>query len=607
MRMCLQVHGVLAGVVTIMFASSSMWADATFTEEARARGLSYVVTQGAFGGPGQYGCGMALFDADGDGDLDFVCSGSDRKTMALFENSGSGTFLDRTEQSGFGSPTKPSGMAAADYDADGDLDLFVTCWLTGPVLFRNDGGLHFTDVTVEAGIITAGVSAGSGVAWADYDADGWIDVLVSNRTQMGALVRNRLYRNLGDGSFMDVAPALGVDDPFLTFQSSWCDLDLDGDLDMYVANAKGFPGFSSNRLFRNSGRGTFVEDISSGANVVMDAMGICFADFTDDLVPDLFLANIGTGNILLRSASGATFTNVVGASGVSGLSTCWGGIAFDADNDGDTDLYFTTSDPIKNFFFERSGPWPFIDSSQSAGLATLGEGYCHVVGDVDADGDLDLFLQQRNENIRLFINQANLIPGRRWVKFQPVGLGTDRQAIGLQIKATYSSGAAWRQVECGSGYKSQSAVTLHVGLGSALTAGSVECRWPNDGGTRTLIGYGANRTWTLYPPARLGDTKGDGDLGADDYADMVLCQGSAFLPGCEIFDFDGNATVDDLDRAAFLGRYCDLTGDAIVGSRDLAELLGRWGNAANSPAEGDFDGSGSVDGADLSLLLAGWN
>lgn len=590
--------------LALVACSTFARADGLFVDEAAARGISYVVDQGAFGGGWQYGCGVAMCDLDADGDEDIVCMGSSRDPIALWENVGGGHFANRTATAGLGTPSKPSGIAAADYDADGDLDLCVTRWLGPARLFRNDGGLHFTDVTSAAGIVTSGIAAGTGASWADYDGDGYVDLAIANRTQIGAPVKNRLFRNLGNGTFVDVAAMAGVEDGMPSFQPSWCDVDQDGDLDLYVATDKGAPGVSWNRFFRNKGDGTFVEDLSANLSISIDAMGVCYADLDDDMRPEIYVANVPTGNVLFHSADGLAFGIVTAAAGVAAFATCWGGIGFDPDLDGDTDLFVTSSSSGPDFLFERAGSWPMVEKAGAWGLANPGESYCHAVGDVDGDGDPDLLVQRRDAPVRLFINQADALGTRRWATFRGVGRGHDRDAIGLQVEVVAGAARAWRQVECGSAYKSQSSLVLHVGLGGADVMDSVVARWPNGGGTRTLAGYAARERWTLWPNELLGDVDRDGTLGAADWAAFRTCLGATFGPGCEQHDFDGDADVDEADQALFLARACDLDGDGAVAGDDLAILLGSWG--AGAGAAGELDGDGSVGAGDLALLLLAW-
>ena len=162
----------------------------SFTEEALARGLSYVVTDGIFDGPGQFGCGVALCDLDGDGDDDIVASGATNGQVVAFENDG-GIFVNRTVGSGLQALSKVSGLVAGDYDGDGDLDLFITRWLQPAVLYRNNGNLHFTNVTSAAGL-SGNSGAGAGCSFGDHDGDGDLDLAIANRTgTMQNQLRNR--------------------------------------------------------------------------------------------------------------------------------------------------------------------------------------------------------------------------------------------------------------------------------------------------------------------------------------------------------------------------------------------------------------------------------
>ncbi|MGA1224244.1 MAG: FG-GAP-like repeat-containing protein, partial [Phycisphaerales bacterium] len=245
-----------------------------FTEEAAQRGVNYTVTDGAFGGSGQYGCGVALVDLDNDGDDDLIATGNSAGQIALFANDGTGHFVDRTASSGLPAVTKVSGVVAGDYDGDGDLDLFITRWLAPAMLFRNEGGLFFANATSQA-LLTGISGAGAGCSFGDFDGDGDLDLAIAMRTNTNSnMMRNRFYRNNGNGTFTDISVALGVDDGFASFQCILQDLDRDGDCDLYVSNDKGMPGVAWNRYFRNEG-GVFTEELDSGACIAIDSMGVC--------------------------------------------------------------------------------------------------------------------------------------------------------------------------------------------------------------------------------------------------------------------------------------------------------------------------------------------
>ncbi|MHC4910056.1 MAG: FG-GAP repeat domain-containing protein, partial [Planctomycetota bacterium] len=207
-----------------------------FVDEAFVRGIDYVVTQGDWNE--QFGCGVGLIDLDDDGDPDLVVTGREDGVVGVYENDGTGHFIDRSTTSGILPMDMPSGVVAGDYDRDGDRDIYITNYKTADVMLRNDGGFTFTDVTVEAGLGHTG--AGCGASFNDYNGDGWIDLFVAARTSVVvAPEHDALYRNNGDGTFTDVAPRLGVDSDFPTFQPIFFDHDLDGDRDLYLSTDKG--------------------------------------------------------------------------------------------------------------------------------------------------------------------------------------------------------------------------------------------------------------------------------------------------------------------------------------------------------------------------------
>jgi hypothetical protein len=213
-----------------------------FTDVARAAGVGTNSTAG----------GTVVDDFDGDGRLDIVLTSVDYCAPArLYRNRGDGTFEDRTEAAGLSTQIGGLNASHADYDNDGDLDLFIHRggWEIAMrnSLLRNDGG-RFTDVTQPAGLAN-GVFATHSAAWADYDNDGWVDVYVGHE-----LAPSRLYRNRGDGTFEDVSARAGVAGNAFTKGVAWGDYDNDGFPDLYASNM-----FGDNFLYRNRGNGTFEE------------------------------------------------------------------------------------------------------------------------------------------------------------------------------------------------------------------------------------------------------------------------------------------------------------------------------------------------------------
>ncbi len=602
-RTCVKTVVLLLAVVD----APVLHAQTVFVDEAAVRGVQYMVVDGAFGGTGQFGCGIALADLDGDTDLDLVLSGNETSTLGFFENDGNGMFTDVSASTTVATLLKVSGLVAGDYDADGDLDLLVTRWLKPLILLRNDGAFQFTDVTFAAGL-WAQSGAGAGAAFGDFDLDGWIDLAVTNRYGTNAsTVRSKLFRNQGNGTFADVTQSAGVDNGiFPGFHVTWVDLDRDGDLDLYVANDKGTGNPRWNRLYRNNGNGTFFEDTNSGAQVSADAMGNATGDINGDGYPELYIPNIPAGNMLLvTSDQGAHFAEKALLWGVQAFGTCWGSAFFDGDNDADLDLV-TVSDRFDNdFYFERPGEASFVDRTMASGLSNTFDSYCLAAGDLDRDGDIDLVIQDSLAPIRVMINRL-ADPTRAWLAMRVMPRGANTFGIGTQVDTFVNGTRAWRHVEAGSAFKSHSSTDLHVGIGAHEFADTVTITFPQAGvlprTIRTLTGMPARVCWPLWSTEQLGDANHDGTWSAKELAILTARIRQPFEPADAIYDFNGDFNLDAQDHTAFRARQCDLTNDGIVGAADLTILLSGWDTA--SP---DFHSDGVADANDLTLLLSQWN
>ncbi len=329
--------------------------------------------------------------------------------------------------------TLGAGLAAGDYDGDGDADLY---WLSGhaildsfqkeasmrsDALWRNDGDGRFTDVTAELGLGRPGWS--NGAVFADYDGDGDLDLYV---TRHGP---NLLYRNHGDGTFEEVAGSAGVADPGYGTGACFADLDHDGDLDLYVGNyvhfvieeqkgtvtwftdgVKQFPQHfdpQDNVLYRNEGDGTFTDiTIAAGAQATGRSLGVLATDYDDDGDLDLFVANDVGFNNLLRNDAGK-FTDAALAAGVAcnaqGLyEACMGLDGADYDNDGDIDLIVTNYGGELNTLYRNEGGGYFLDATREAGLhsQTIFDSVGWGVGfhDFDLDTRLDLLVVNGHVN-----------------------------------------------------------------------------------------------------------------------------------------------------------------------------------------------------------------
>ena len=298
-------------------------------------------------------------------------------------------FADVAPEMGAGAPGYGTAVAWGDYDADGDQDLYVVNLGPGGagqanVLLRNDGDTY-TDVTAGAGVGDAG--PGVAAAWADMDNDGDLDLFVSNRPG-----DNALYENDGDGHFEDIALAAGVNDTSGWGEgSAWADDDRDGLVDLYVANYTwASPPYAPNRLFRNLGQTQF-EDVAAQRLVAHtgNGEGIAWADFDNDGDQDLYVANAAGVNVLFQRQEDGTFDDVTGQMQVPGgpgysYGAAWG----DYDNDGWLDLYVAQQGANK--LYRNLGGTGFADVSTEAGVAGNRWSLGCAWGDFDSDGRLDL-------------------------------------------------------------------------------------------------------------------------------------------------------------------------------------------------------------------------
>ena len=280
--------GCVCVAMALLTTTPASGRPAAFTEEAVARGVTYLVHDfGPFASTFLYGTGVAFADLDGDGDEDLIVLGRIDGVVGFFENDGTGHFTDRTSTVNPPALTFPSSVTAADYDDDGDLDVYLGCYLEPNVMLRNDGAFSFMDVSIAAGVADGG--AAMGCAWGDLNNDTWLDLYLPNRTGTdGNTAPNCVFMNNGDGTFASSAAAMGLDmgtDP--TLLVACLDYDRDGDADIYAGNDKGTGPLLWNHMFQNNG-GVFTDvTAATGTAADVDCMGIAFGDWDHNRWPDL--------------------------------------------------------------------------------------------------------------------------------------------------------------------------------------------------------------------------------------------------------------------------------------------------------------------------------
>jgi FG-GAP-like repeat/ASPIC and UnbV len=483
-----------------------------FLEDAQARGVATFDEAG----------GAVIDDLDGDGLVDLLTS-SWRPTapMHFFHQTGEGRFEERTAETGLEGITGGLNMIHADYDNDGDLDVFVLrgAWLWNAgyhpnSLLANDGRGHFTDVTFEAGLAEINFPTQT-AAWSDYDNDGDLDLYVGNESYPGQPCPSQLFQNDGRGHFTDVAAQAGVQNLLFSKGVTWGDYDRDRFPDLYVSNFHG-----PNRLYRNLGDGTF-EDLAPtlGVTAPDESFPTWFWDFDNDGELDIYVSSYpdaeGPARLFLVATrylgltSGAQlprlykgdgrggFVDVAPAAGLAEPSMTMGANFGDLDNDGFPDVYLGTGYPaydglMPNVLYQNLGGRQFAEVTSDSGLGHLQKGHAVVFADVDGDGDQDVFeqlggfLDEDAYANALFVNPGF---GNHWLEVRLVGRQSNRFGLGARLRADIVDGAESRSVYAtvgAGGSFGSNPLASHLGLGAARRVERLEVYWPTSDTTQTL-------------------------------------------------------------------------------------------------------------------------
>ena len=520
-------------------------AEVVMTEVSTAAGVDGFT----YGSTTDHSLGINWVDVDRDGDPDlFLVGGNPNKGLKLYLNDGDGTFTERPDLL----PTLPayekSGSVFADYDNDGDFDLYVYTdhgtWDNDPGVNPKDGPPNFLlqNQLIELGGVPGDqplfleVAAAAGVddladtplgpdypgyraktaSWLDYDRDGCVDLFVGHWVMNSggdAANRDRLYRNNceaeGAVTFSDVTASSGIDDGLdpTRFRAALASMGahLDDDLypDLYVVNAGGgveVQPYINDLIYRNNGDGTFTEITGTMTGIGNDSqagMGVDTADIDLDGDWDLYVSDLRSttndeepkGNVLYLSRGDGTYDdNSAVEAGVQGHNS-WGVNFFDVDHDGLEDLYVSTmngaADPFEEMLFLNQGGNPATFINAGVTLGmTTGNARGSAVADYDGDGDLDLAVVNQGGELQLFRNDSTDLG--HWFQLQLSGAPRNLDAIGTLVVLTTGGVERRRQVKGGSSAHSQDALTLHFGLGDATTIDRIEIFWP-DGRVEELL------------------------------------------------------------------------------------------------------------------------
>ncbi|AJF05727.1 CRTAC1 family protein [Geoalkalibacter subterraneus] len=411
------------------------------------------------------GKGVAFADVDNDGLVDLYVSNKGGANR-LYLNQGNGVMMDATALAGAGvdHPGLTMGSVFGDIDNDGCVDLYLATGGTYEIeanrLFKGNCDGTFTDITEQAGV---GLKAFTyGASMVDFDNDGYLDIYCAN---YGVGAKNVLYRNNGDGTFSDVTEQAGVGDPSWSWMGIWSDVNNDGYSDLYVVNGR-YPAGERNRLYMNNGDGTFTENArAAGVDDPNWGLGAAFADVDNDGDFDLFVSNYVGGNQLYLNSGNGTFTKA--SAHIRGGHDGWGkGPTFgDIDHDGDLDLYEGDC-KLANQLYLNDGRGLFDDVAgdqpelKCEMVRTKGTAFA----DIDNDGDLDLYVINWGAPNKLYENHRN---DSRWLQVALKGTVSNRQAIGARVKILDPETGdliAVRELRSATGFCAQQPATVHFGL-----------------------------------------------------------------------------------------------------------------------------------------------
>lgn len=461
--------------------------------------------------------GVIVDDFNNDNYLDIMTSDwSLNGAMHFYQNDKKGGFVDRSKASEIGRFKGGLNMMQADYDNDGDADIFVLrgAWMNQygrqpNSLLRNNGNGTFTDVTIKSGVYSEfPTQAGT---WNDFNNDGYLDLFIGNESTPDVSYPCELYLNNQDGTFTNVAQKANCAIVDFTKGVTSSDYDNDGDIDLFLSGMN-----KRKTLLKNTGlkKGIpqFVDATDQAGLAGLNVMTFptWFWDYDNDGWQDIFvcgyqirgsiggdtalealgLANESSKMYLFHNNHDGTFSDVSIAAGLHKTVFAMGSNFGDIDNDGFLDMYLGTGNPdykslTPNKLFRNMGNGKFADVTVSGRVGNLQKGHGVAINDLDNDGNADIFIEVGGAYVGdSFNNSLYLNSGQndnRWIKLQLEGIDSNRSAIGTKIKVSFKengvSRSVYRIVNSGGSFGASS-LRREIGIGQATIIDQIEITWP---------------------------------------------------------------------------------------------------------------------------------
>ncbi|MFK7833923.1 MAG: FG-GAP-like repeat-containing protein [Winogradskyella sp.] len=496
-------------ISTLLFlATLTIEAQVFFEDQANIVGITEDTGVVSMGG------GVSFVDYDDDGWDDITLGTGNGKSIQFYKNYDG--FFAQESLLPVDLNFQNKSINWVDFDNDGDKDLFVTSQTDGNRLYERLSDNTLVDITVSAGFVTENLFT-FGTSWGDINNDGCLDIYISNYTDTSTIT-NYFYQSNCDGTFTEVTNQVGLSNtPALTFCSGFFDFNNDGWQDIYIANDK----IHQNYLYKNNGDGTFT-DVSqaSGTDVIVDAMSVTVDDFNSDGYLDIFITNTPNdvavtfgSTILLKNNGDETFSNISESANAQLDSWSWGANFFDAENDGDLDLYVSCSyDGSNGFpsygFYENSG-FETFENSIVAGFDNNGSSFSSAIGDTNNDGLVDLIVNNNNQTPFIWNNETTT--DHNYIKVKLIGMVSNRDAIGSKIEVSVDGELQYRYLMCGEGYLGQNSLVEHIGIDDATTIDYIKVTWLS-GVEDILYNVAPNQTITVTEGSTLSVKDFDEDI-----------------------------------------------------------------------------------------------